>query len=65
MWSIVGAATARSKVLIKLNVSEDRLQPVPMVDSLGNVTMGGAGHNMAAHGGHDIIDMNSAENLRL
>jgi uncharacterized protein (DUF305 family) len=40
---------------------KDRNQPVPLVDTLGNVTMGGssagAGHNMAAHAGHDMSAM--------
>ncbi len=37
---------------------KDRLQPVPMVDTLGNVTMaGGAAHDMAAHAGHDMAGM--------
>ena len=36
---------------------KDRRQPMPVVDSLGNVTMGGAGHEMAAHGGHDMAGM--------
>lgn len=36
---------------------KDRRQPIPMVDSLGNVTMGGAGHDMAAHAGHDMAAM--------
>lgn len=38
---------------------KDRRQPIPMVDSLGNVTMGGAGHDMAAHAGHDMSAMGS------
>lgn len=36
---------------------KDRRQTVPMVDTLGNVTMGGAGHDMAAHAGHDMAGM--------
>ncbi len=28
-----------------------------MVDTLGNVTMGGAAHDMAAHAGHDMAGM--------
>lgn len=36
---------------------KDRNQPMPLVDSLGNVTMGGAGHDMTAHGGHDMAAM--------
>ncbi len=43
---------------------KDRLQPVPLVDTLGNVTMaaaggtaGGAAHDMAAHAGHDMAGM--------
>lgn len=40
---------------------KDRNQPMPLVDSLGNVTMPGqdahAGHQMAGHAGHDMGGM--------
>lgn len=40
---------------------KDRLQPVPLVDTTGKVTMPGmagmAGHDMSAHAGHDMSGM--------
>ncbi len=40
---------------------KDRLQPVPVVDTTGTVTMPGmasmAGHDMSAHAGHDMSAM--------
>lgn len=39
---------------------KDRNQPVPVVDTLGNVTMAGGAagaHDMAAHAGHDMAAM--------
>ena len=40
---------------------KDRLQPVPVVDSTGQVTMpGGGGHDAHAHAGHDMSAMGGA-----
>ena len=49
---IINAQT--DEITIMQTWLKDRSQPVPMVDSVGNVTMGGAGHDMAAHAGHDM-----------
>jgi uncharacterized protein (DUF305 family) len=44
------------EIVIMQTWLKDRQQPVPAVDSLGNVTMppGTAGHDMHAHMGHDM-----------
>ena len=47
---IINAQT--DEITIMQTWLKDRRQTVPMVDSLGNVTMGGAGHDMAAMAGH-------------
>ena len=52
---IINAQT--DEITIMQTWLKDRLQSVPTVDSLGNVTMGGAGRDMAAHAGHDMAGM--------
>ena len=52
---IINAQT--DEITIMQTWLKDRRQTVPMVDSLGNVTMGGAGHDMAAMAGHDMAAM--------
>lgn len=52
---IINAQT--DEITIMQTWLKDRSQTVPLVDSVGNVTMGGAGHDMAAHGGHDMAAM--------
>jgi len=52
---IINAQT--DEITIMQTWLKDRSQPMPMVDSLGNVTMGGAGHDMAAMAGHDMSKM--------
>ncbi|WP_396201684.1 DUF305 domain-containing protein [Gemmatimonas sp.] len=52
---IINAQT--DEITIMQTWLKDRRQAVPMVDSIGNVTMGGAGHDMAAMAGHDMGGM--------
>ncbi len=52
---IINAQT--DEITIMQTWLKDRSQPMPLVDSLGNVTMGGAGHDMAAMAGHDMSKM--------
>ena len=52
---IINAQT--DEITIMQTWLKDRLQSFPMVDSLGNVTMGAAGRDMAAHTGHDMAGM--------
>lgn len=52
---IINAQT--DEITIMQTWLKDRRQTVPMVDSLGNVTMAGAAHDMAAMAGHDMGGM--------